>query len=466
MRLFDHLKPFAISLSAFLAMTGGAAASETSYYSGKPWEIVLHVPDAQNERPYCAFRTSLWETKSISIEKMIVAGDEMATALRVRKESWHLPDNQTTTVGAYTLIGMAEIPMKSIGKQELYSDVPAVPVLQYNIVIGAMLDSVLAARQPQPLTIKFSGDEPLWTVPELDRFQAFEMNDAFKRCGLDLRGLHSKTEQDDSSQEVTSPFGAASSAGQPPAQPSAAGDARPSTGQTAWEFSTAEEDWGETCFAETKVGNVKVGFMGSPGKDLAGFVEGAFTGETRATWTIDNAASYVSDGKQDDYFGWHSFYQFTDQILSDVSSGHQLTITDLDGKRLAIDLKEATEAISSFKKCFAKVKMSSEPLPHKTASKPGEPKCFLEIDHRTLIDGACKWETSSPADVGSNLPGSTYRFMSANGYTVNLYDEGKDRASAIWNQIRFAGHMNGELGELSKSGDCWVNQRVRMCVLE
>jgi hypothetical protein len=51
MRLFDHLKPFVISLLALLTVTGGAAASDTSYYSGKPWEIVLHVPDAQNERP-------------------------------------------------------------------------------------------------------------------------------------------------------------------------------------------------------------------------------------------------------------------------------------------------------------------------------------------------------------------------------------------------------------------------------
>ncbi|ANP90969.1 hypothetical protein BA011_34300 (plasmid) [Rhizobium leguminosarum] len=35
-----------------------------------------------------------------------------------------------------------------------------------------------------PLPIKFGGNEPLWTVPALDRFQAFEMNDAFKRCSV------------------------------------------------------------------------------------------------------------------------------------------------------------------------------------------------------------------------------------------------------------------------------------------
>ncbi|MBY3245140.1 hypothetical protein HFO16_27765 [Rhizobium laguerreae] len=352
MRLSNHLKPIALGLSAFLAVTGCAAASETSYYSGKPWEVVLHVPEAQNERPYCAFRTSLWETRSISIEKMIVAGDEMATALRVRKESWQLPGNQTTTVGAYTLIGMVEVPMKSIGKQELYSDVPAVPVLQYNIVIGAMLNSVLAARQPQPLTIKFSGDEPLWTVPELDRFQAFEMNDAFKRCGLDLRGLHSKTEQDDSSQEVTSPFGAASSAGQPPAQPSAS--SQPLAAPSDWEFYTRDEDWGHACFAQTHHGIVMVGFMASPGKGLVGFVSSLFSGDTRATWHVDDKPAYVSDGGESDYFGWHEFGQLPTELLEQMSTGKELAVTGAKGERIAVSLRGASSSILKFKECFEK----------------------------------------------------------------------------------------------------------------
>ncbi|UIK11425.1 hypothetical protein LZK80_02975 [Rhizobium leguminosarum] len=279
----------------------------------------MHVPEAQNERPYCAFRTSLWETRSISIEKMIVAGDEMATALRVRKEIWQRPGNQTTTVGAYTLIGMVEVPMKAISQQELYSDVPAVPVLQYNIVIGAMLDSVLAARQPQPLTIKFSGNEPLWTVPALDRFQAFEMNDAFKRCGLDLRGLQSKTEQNGSSQEVTSPFGAASPAGQPPAHPSVS--AQPLAAPSDWEFYARDEDWGPTCFAQTHHGIVMVGFMGSPGKNFIGFASSLFTGDTRATWHVDDKPAYVSDGGESDYLGWHEFGQLPMELLDQVMSG-------------------------------------------------------------------------------------------------------------------------------------------------
>lgn len=67
---------------------------------------------------------------------------------------------------------------------------------------------------------------------------------------------------------------------------------------------------------------------------------------------------------------------------------------------------------------------------------------------------------------GSDLPCSTDREMWANGYSVRISDEGKGRASAIWNEIRFAGHMNGDLGELRQEGNCWINKRVRMCVNE
>ncbi|MBY5524048.1 hypothetical protein [Rhizobium leguminosarum] len=242
--------------------------------------------------------------------------------------------------------------MKAISQQELYSDVPAVPVLQYNIVIGAMLDSVLAARQPQPLTIKFSGDEPLWTVPSLDRFQAFEMNDAFKRCGLDLRGLQSKTEQDDSSQEVTSPFGAASPAGQPPAQPSAG--SQPLAAPSDWEFYTRDEDWGHTCFAQTHHGTVMVGFMGSPGKNLVGFVSSLFTGDTRATWHVDDKPAYVSDGGESDYFGWHEFGQLPTELLEQMSTGKELAVTGAKGERIAVSLRGASSSILKFKECFEK----------------------------------------------------------------------------------------------------------------
>lgn len=352
MRLFDHLKPIAICLSAFLAVTGGAAASETSYYGGKPWEVVLNVPDAHNERPYCAFRTTLWDTRAISIETMIGAGDAVAMALRVRKEAWNLPLNQTTTVAAESVAGMgAEVPMKAISEHELYSDVPAASAPEFNFMFATTLQLMLARREPQPLAIKFSGNEPLWTVPALDRFQAFEINEAFKRCDLDLRGLQSKAEQGDSSQQATSPFGAASPTGQPPVQPSV-GSQLPAV-LPDWEFYTRDEDWGHTCFAQTHHGIVTVGFMGSPGKgDLVGFVSGLFSGDTRATWHVDDKPAYVSNGGESDYFGWNEFGQLPMELLDQMSAGNELAVTGAKGERVVVSLSGAAEAVSKFKVCF------------------------------------------------------------------------------------------------------------------
>ncbi|MGO6724538.1 hypothetical protein ACCS51_26635 [Rhizobium ruizarguesonis] len=354
MRLFNPTKLIAIGLSAFLAATCGASAGDTSYYSGKPWEIVLHVPDAQNERPYCAFRTTLWETRAISIETMIGAGDAMTMALRVRKEAWKLPLNQTTTVATESVAGMgAEVPMKAISEHELYSNVPAASVLEYNFMFATTLQLMLAKRQPQPLFIKFSGNEPLWTVPALDRFQAFEINEAFKRCDLDLRGLQSKAEQNDSSQQATSPFSAASQTGQPLVQPSVSTQlpAAPSD----WEFYTRDEDWGHTCFAQTHHGIVMVGFMGSPGKDdLVGFVSSLFSGDTRATWHVDEKPAYVSDGGESDYFGWHEFGQLPMELLDLMAQGTELAVTGAKGERVAVRLTGAADVLSKFKGCFSK----------------------------------------------------------------------------------------------------------------
>ncbi|MBY5363029.1 hypothetical protein HFO98_18070 [Rhizobium leguminosarum] len=74
-----------------------------------------------------------------------------------------------------------------------------------------------------------------------------------------------------------------------------------------WAFSRAEEDCGEARYAKTQVGDVKVGFMGAPGKDLVGC---AFTGDVHVTWEVDKKGTELSEGCEDDYFDWHSFYGY------------------------------------------------------------------------------------------------------------------------------------------------------------
>lgn len=121
-----------------------------------------------------------------------------------------------------------------------------------------------------------------------------------------------------------------------------------------WQFSTREEDWGQTCYAEIQKRDVKVGFMGSPGEHLIGFVEGVFKGDTRATWHVDDKRAYVSDGGQNNYFGWHEFDQLPMDLLDQISSGKELAITGAKGERTVVSLKGASEAVSRFKACFGK----------------------------------------------------------------------------------------------------------------
>lgn len=350
MLLPNSLKVLAVGFSAYLAAASGVAAAETNYYSSKPWEVVLHTPETPNERPYCAVRTSLWDTRTISVETQIGAADAVTMAIRIKKENWKLPLNQTTTVAFMTVAGIgAEAMMKAIDAEELYYEIPHGSVDQRSFILSTILQQVFGARQPPSLTVKFSGNEPMWTVPALNRYQTIELNEAFSRCDVALRGLQASLSG--GAEEPTSPFGAASSTTTPSAQ--SAGPS--STEPTNWEFYTRDNYPGLTCFAQTHRGIVMVGFMGSPGKDdLVGFVSSLFTGETRATWHVDDKPAYVLDGSEGDAATWHEFRHLPTELLDQTAQGQELAVTGAKGERVAVSLTGAADAISKFKTCFAK----------------------------------------------------------------------------------------------------------------
>ncbi|MGR9195370.1 hypothetical protein [Rhizobium leguminosarum] len=360
------MKLLAVSLSVSFATASGGMASETTYYNSKPWEVVLHVPDVQNERSYCAVRTSLWNTRTVSVETQIGAADAVTLAIRIRKENWKLPLNQTTSVGLTTVAGIgAEVTMKAISEEELYYAIPHASVDPSSFILGTVLQQVFAARQPPPLSVKFAGNEPMWTVPPLDRYQTIELNEASNRCDVDLRGLQASAT--DTGDGETSPFSAAASTANPTAQsPNPISAQAPSD----WEFYTRDEDWGPTCFAQTHRGIVMVGFMGSPGKDdLVGFVSSLFTGETRATWHVDDKPAYVSDGGQSDYFSWHEFGQLPTELLDQMSQGREMAVTGAKGERVTVSLTGAAEPLSKFKACFGTLDPDSA-----AAASPARPK--------------------------------------------------------------------------------------------
>ncbi len=348
MHPFNRVIRLAAALPAVIAPYY-TLAGETSYYGGKPWDVVLHVPEeGQNDSPYCAIRTTLWDNKSISLEMLIDTSGTKVVALRVEKSDWKLPLNQTTTVRFEIAPDIGtEIPMKAISEHELYyaTPLPAADALNFNFVT---VMGMITARQPQPLTAVFGGSEPRWGVPAMDRFQRIELDAAYGRCDVDIRGLPVSSTGSDG--KATSPFSAAPPTAAPPVQSLDPGRAQV---PTEWEFYTRDEDWGPTCFVQTHRGISMVGFMGSPGKDLIGFVSSVFSGESRATWHVDDKPAYVSDGTESDYFGWHEFDQLPIEILEQMTQGKELAVSGAKGERVVVDLTRASQPISNFKACFS-----------------------------------------------------------------------------------------------------------------
>ncbi|TBA50486.1 hypothetical protein [Rhizobium ruizarguesonis] len=111
-------------------------------------------------------------------------------------------------------------------------------------------------------------------------------------------------------------------------------------------------------FAETKAGGIKVGFMGSPGQDLIGFVDGLVEGDTVAMWRVDGGMVYSLIGGSNDYFWWTEF-SASKELLDEAPHGRELAITASDGKQVVVSLKGAAEAIPIFNACFAKAPSTS-----------------------------------------------------------------------------------------------------------
>ena len=328
-----------------------AKAGDTSYYDGKPWDVVLHAPETGvKETPYCAVRTTLWNNRRVSFELLVGPSDTKAVAVRVEKKDWNLPLNQTTTVRLQIASDIGtEIQMRAISEKELYYITPLPSPDPASFLLVTVIQTVTAARTPQPLTVIFSGNEPRWGVPGMDRFQMHELNEAYGRCDVDLRGLAVSSADND--EKGTSPFSATSPTPNPSVQsPDSSGAWVP----TDWEFYTRDEDWGLTCFVQTHWGISMVGFMGSPGKDLVGFVSSVFSGETRATWHVDDKPPFVSDGAESDYFSWHEFSQLPMELLDQMAQGKELAVTGAKGERVVVSLTGASDPISKFKACFNK----------------------------------------------------------------------------------------------------------------
>lgn len=375
MRIATHAASLVLTgLSLCAATVATAGQQEKSYFHSGEWEVVMTTSgDPASLKPYCETRSTAWAARRIGFRTTLEGVDDMRLSVHLYKAGWNLPANQTTTVslGRTMFPFQAQVPMTVTTQETLSGDSWDKAA---GMLLALIIPGITNAEQPLSLQVNFQGNEEPWIVPAMSQYDAYVAGQASKECGDALVAMtptisnlpradqgsstspFAKSDSGSSSSQTVAPgigFNAGPGAAVPvtatPGQSQAnATGSQPSVG---WRFSSSDEDWGKTCYAETQSGNVKVGFMASPGKQLVGYVDGLFNGDTRATWRVDDGTPYISDSCQDDYFGWHGFHQLSEQLPSEVAAGKELAITDIDGKRIVVDLQGAKQALSSFSQC-------------------------------------------------------------------------------------------------------------------
>ena len=89
------------------------------------------------------------------------------------------------------------------------------------------------------------------------------------------------------------------------------------------------------------------------------------------------------------------------------------------------------------------------------AAADGTTRCVLEVDGQSYIDGPCEY---SPSDSGDFQ-------ISAKDYFAYIYPSYKP-VLGYWNGTPGTTHAHDPLGELTKNGACWVNDRAKVCAYE
>ncbi|WP_155251647.1 hypothetical protein [Rhizobium leguminosarum] len=335
-------------------------AEERLFERTSAWEVALVTPDEAGSNPYCEVRTTTWAAKRVSVHLTLTAVDQLQTSFLLHKDGWNLPPGEGTAVSVMRLSTQMPFPMtfKVTDPDTLYSEPAADGTDAFPAL---MIAATWQTKQPDSLVLQFEGNEDPWVIPAITLLETYQLGRSLGECQNALIAMGPKLFGGGQSAEnsTTSPFNEKA----PPAQPPQA--VKPSNSDNKilandWVFSTEDEgeDGRKICYASTKAGDIKVGFMGSPGKDLIGYVDGLFDGNTIATWRVDDAESQSVIGGPSDYSGWTEF-SVPVELLDSVAHGRELAITGSSGKQVVVSLKGAAEAIPAFNACFGKAPAAS-----------------------------------------------------------------------------------------------------------
>ncbi|WP_207797761.1 hypothetical protein [Rhizobium hidalgonense] len=371
-------------------ISGPAFCEERTYYQGASWTIQMVQGAADSTsggHTYCEVKTTSFEPRSVAIQfSPAKEAGTYRTIIKLRKLGWQLPVGATAKVKVGTLFKFTSAGQIIEGPPMTFTvesvDTMATLVADYDpnwlTEMGNALINGVFVRTKYSSALSFAfvdGNEPAWNPASFERFEQNISFNAYQQCLSDLSQMAAEPAQGGSApMSSTSPLKPqapldTNASSRPPIVNSLPADqAEPAAPSGTWRFAAQDEDWGATCFVETENGNIKVGFMASPGEHIVGYVEGVFQGETRATWHVDDKPAYVSDGGQSDYFGWHEFDQLPVDLLEQISDGNELAITGMTGERVVVGLAGAIRAVSNFKACLDKPKADSP-----AASSPAQP---------------------------------------------------------------------------------------------
>lgn len=358
----------AVWLLTALACQWPALASETRYFQETPWELALVIDDTDAQNPYCSLRTTIWKRQSVSIEFTLTGLDKVEIFVRLHKQGWNLP------MGAMADIGLTSIDLPHGGKEAQPIQFRAASLTDLSAHLLSQTDNgqfVLALLfglgrdklTPVQAIFRFPGNEPEWIIPAASLSDHRALSDAYRTCLIDLKKLghhrFSSAETTSTSPFATTPETAieetesAEAEIEPPSKEAVATEAgetgsRPQEG--IWTFSRREEDWGATCFVETRKGDLGIGFMASPGGETVAFVSGVGVISSWATLQVDANPHYRTQSEQNDYFGWLDFYPPRPGLIEEVATGGRLTVIVSD-HALVLDIAGAHDQFAKFLVC-------------------------------------------------------------------------------------------------------------------
>jgi hypothetical protein len=122
-----------------------------------------------------------------------------------------------------------------------------------------------------------------------------------------------------------------------------------------WTFKKAEEDWGETCFAETRINGVgNLGVMGAKGGDLVAYINSEkveIPSSSAFQFRFNDGPPFGVTGGINDYFG-HFELDASTKIIDLLSNGKTLAISGSGFKSAEVSLAGSGASIKKVRQCL------------------------------------------------------------------------------------------------------------------